>query len=148
MRTVPAQPRASWNGNARSKHRTAPGASDEERKEAVKQFGFIGQLPGARAMWRALDDLIAGSDDATGRLILETRTKETGTVRWLRVLGHKDIVEKLTNLPIIYADATLPLDLCALSARSQARLRSRRRGAAHAGHPGDRAAGRQVVAGA
>ena len=25
-----------------------PGASDEERKEAVKQFGFIGQLPAAR----------------------------------------------------------------------------------------------------
>ena len=39
-----------------------PGASDEEWKEAVKQFGFIGQLPARAAMWRALDDLIAGSE--------------------------------------------------------------------------------------
>ena len=62
-------------------------------------------------MWRALDDLIAGSDDATGRLILETSTTETGTVRWLRVIGHKDIAETLAGLPMIHADATLPLDL-------------------------------------
>lgn len=88
-----------------------PGASDEEWKEAVKQFGFVGQLPARAAMWRALEDLIACSDDATGRLILETSTTETGTVRWLRVQGHKDIVEALASLPLIHADATLPLDL-------------------------------------
>ena len=91
-----------------------PGASEEEWKEAVKQFGFIGQLPARAAMWRALEDLIAGSDavsDATGRLILETSTTETGTVRWLRVQGHKDIVETLAGLPLIHSDATLPLDL-------------------------------------
>jgi hypothetical protein len=95
-----------------------PGASDEEWKEAVKQFGFVGQLPARAAMWRALEDLIAGSDavsqgepDATGRLILETNTTETGTVRWLRVIGHKDTAETLAGLPIIHADATLPLDL-------------------------------------
>ena len=69
-------------------------------------------------MWRALDDLIAdssavsqGEPDATGRLILETSTTETGTVRWLRVIGHKDVAETLAGLPIIHADATLPLDL-------------------------------------
>lgn len=88
-----------------------PGASDEEWKEAVKQFGFIGQLPARAAMWRALEDLIAGSDNATGRLILETSTTETGTVRWLRVIGHRDIVQPLASLPIIHADATPPLDL-------------------------------------
>ena len=91
-----------------------PGASEEDWKEAVKQFGFIGQLPARAAMWRALEDLIAGSDavsDATGRLILETSTTETGTVRWLRVIGHKDVAETLADLPIIHADATLPLDL-------------------------------------
>ena len=42
-----------------------PGASDEEWKEAVKQFGFVGQLPARAAMWRALEDLIAGSDGMT-----------------------------------------------------------------------------------
>ena len=88
-----------------------PGASEEDWKEAVKQFGFIGQLPARAAMWRALDDLIAGSSDATGRLILETSTTETGTVRWLRVQGHKNVDETLIKLPIIHADATLPLDL-------------------------------------
>ena len=89
----------------------SPEASDEEWQEAVKQFGFIGQIPARAAMWRALDDLIAGSDDASGRLILETSTTETGTVRWLRVIGHKDIVDKFAGLPLIHADATLPLDL-------------------------------------
>ena len=89
----------------------SPEASDEEWQEAVKQFGFIGQIPARAAMWRALDDLIAGSDDASGRLILETSTTETGTVRWLRVIGHKDIVDKFADLPLIHADATLPLDL-------------------------------------
>ena len=88
-----------------------PGASDEDWKEAVKQFGFVGQLPARAAMWRALEDLIAGSNDATGRLILETSTTETGTVRWLRVQGHKDVVETFAGLPLIHADATLPFDL-------------------------------------
>ena len=54
----------------------SPEASDEEWQEAVKQFGFIGQIPARAAMWRALDDLIDGSDDASGRLILETSTTE------------------------------------------------------------------------
>ena len=32
-------------------------------------------------------------------------------MRWLRVQGHKDVAETLAGLPIIHADATLPLDL-------------------------------------
>ena len=89
----------------------SPGASNEDWERAVKQFGFIGQLPRRAAMWRALDDLIAGDDDATGRLLLDTRTAEDGTVRWLRVQRRKDIVAKFAGLPLILADATLPLEL-------------------------------------
>ena len=62
-------------------------------------------------MWHALGDLIAGSDDASGRLILDTRTTQSGTVRRLLVTGHKDIAETLAGLPLVYADATLPFDL-------------------------------------
>ena len=40
-----------------------------------------------------------------------TRTAEDGTVRWLRVQRRKDIVAKFAGLPIILADATLPLEL-------------------------------------
>ena len=92
-------------------HGLMPDASDEDRKAAVKKYGFMAQLPRRAAMWRALGDLIAGSDDASGRLILETRTTKSGTVRRLHVQGHKDIAETLAGLPLVYADATLPFDL-------------------------------------
>jgi hypothetical protein len=126
-----------------------PGASDEDWKEVVKQYGFVGQLPARAAMWRGLEDLIAGSNDATGRLILETSTTETGTVRWLRVQGHKDVFEPARRPaadprrrhPAVRSRAQLPT-------KPQTRLRSRCRGPAHAGHPGDRDAGRQGGAGA
>lgn len=62
-------------------------------------------------MWRALDDLIAGNDDATGRLKIETSATQEGSQRYLRLLGRKEIAKKLASLPLIHADATLPLEL-------------------------------------
>ena len=88
-----------------------PGAGEETRQRAVKKFGFMGRLPRRAAMWHALDDLIAGSDEATGRLLIETSETKEGPQRYLRLLGRKEIADKLTRLPLIVADATLPFDL-------------------------------------
>ena len=115
-----------------------PGASDEERKEAVKQFGFIGRLPARAAMWRALGDLIAEQRRRhRAPACSKPSTTETGTVRWLRVLGHKDIAETLDQ-PADHPRRRHPAarSRAQLSAKPQARLRSRHRGPAHAGHPG------------
>ena len=88
-----------------------PDADDEARSGAVKKFGFFGRLPRRAAMWRALDELIAGDEDATGRLKLETVDTADGPMRYLRILGAKKIAEKLLDLPIMVADATLPFGI-------------------------------------
>jgi hypothetical protein len=71
----------------------------------------MGQLRRRHRMWRTLHELIAGSEEATGRLKIETIKTKDGPVRCLRLLGRKDIAEKLIGLPIIVADATLPLEI-------------------------------------
>ena len=88
-----------------------PGADDEERKKAVEKFGFLGQLPRRHQMWRVLDGLIAGDEEATGRLKIETIKTKDGPVRYLRLLNCKEIKAKLLDLPMIIADATLPLEI-------------------------------------
>ena len=88
-----------------------PGASAEQRKAAVEKFGFMGQLRRRHRMWRTLHELIAGSEETTGRLKIETIKTKDGPVRCLRLLGRKDIADKLIGLPIIVADATLPLEI-------------------------------------
>jgi hypothetical protein len=88
-----------------------PNASAEQRQNALKQFAFMGQLPRRAAMWHALDELISGEAQTTGRLRLETITTKEGSVRYLRVIGRKDIDETLAGLPLIHADATLQIDI-------------------------------------
>ena len=62
-------------------------------------------------MWKALEDLINGNDDATGRLILETEETDEGEQRYIRVLTRKEILPKFTTLPIVHLDATMPFEL-------------------------------------
>jgi hypothetical protein len=88
-----------------------PDASAEQRQNALKQFAFMGQLPRRAAMWHALDELISGEAQATGRLRLETSTTKEGSVRYLRVNGRKDINKTLAGLPLIHADATLRIGI-------------------------------------
>jgi hypothetical protein len=45
-----------------------PDASAAQRQNALKQFAFMGQLPRRAAMWRALDELISGEAQTTGRI--------------------------------------------------------------------------------
>ena len=55
--------------------------------------------------------LIAGDEEATGRLKIETIKTKDGPVRYLRLLNYKEIKAKLLDLPMIIADATLPLEI-------------------------------------
>ena len=87
----------------------SPDSSPERLREVRKQFGFMGQIPRRAAMWAELHELIVGAD--SGRLVIESETTSEGTVRWLRVLGRKDIDEKILDLPLIHADATMEVSL-------------------------------------
>ena len=88
-----------------------PNSADEERKKAVRRYGFLKRIPKRWAMWKALEDLINGKDDATGRLILETEETDDGEQRYIRVLTRKDIIDDFSALPLIHLDATMPFDL-------------------------------------
>jgi hypothetical protein len=89
----------------------SPDASDDIRQKAVIKYSFLGRIPKRAAIWRALHDLIESSEPATGRLKLETVETDEGRQRYIRVLGRKEIAEKLIGRPMIVSDATLPLEL-------------------------------------
>lgn len=88
-----------------------PGLDEKEMKKLANKFGFLGQLRRRAAMWNKLDELIAGSDEISGQLRLETTTTEEGSVRQLRIMGAKKIAMRIIKMPIIHADATLQYDL-------------------------------------
>ena len=88
-----------------------PNSGEEDRRKAVKKFGFLKRIPKRWAMWKALENLINGNDDATGRLILETEETDDGGQRYIRVLTRKEILHKFASLPIVHLDVTMPFDL-------------------------------------
>ena len=92
-------------------HGVKPDASPEQRDDAVKRFGFLAQIKPRVEMWHAVGELLDGTEAATGRLRIETVTTKEGSIRWLYISGRKRIDKRLMRLPIIYADATLPLEL-------------------------------------
>jgi hypothetical protein len=88
-----------------------PGAGEETIRKQAKQFGFLGQLPKRATMWRAVEELLSGPDDATGRLRTELRTTADGSVLYLKLNGRRDIHERIAGLPVIALDATLNIDI-------------------------------------
>jgi hypothetical protein len=88
-----------------------PGAGEETYRRQAKQFGFLGQLPKRAAMWRAVEELLSGPDDATGRLRTELRTTADGSVLYLKLNGRREIHARIAGLPVIALDATLNLDI-------------------------------------
>jgi hypothetical protein len=54
-----------------------PGAGEEMCRRQAKQFGFLAQLPKRAAIWQAVEELLSGPDDATGRLRTEMKTTKT-----------------------------------------------------------------------
>jgi len=89
----------------------SPGAGEETCRRQAKQFGFLGQLPKRAAMWQAVEELLTGPFDATGRLRTEIQTTTDGSVLYLRLHRRRDIHPLIAELPIIALDATLKLDI-------------------------------------
>jgi hypothetical protein len=92
-------------------HGVKPDATPEQRDEAVKRFGFLAQIKQRVEMWHAVGELLNGTEAATGQLRIETVTTKEGSIRWLYISGRRRIDKRLMRLPIVYADATLPLEL-------------------------------------
>jgi hypothetical protein len=62
-------------------------------------------------MWRAVEELLSGDDDATGRLRTELKTTKDGSVLSLRINGRHDVHESIDRLPVIVLDATLSIEI-------------------------------------
>ncbi|WFU45826.1 hypothetical protein QA640_44160 (plasmid) [Bradyrhizobium sp. CB82] len=88
-----------------------PQSSEETAKARVKEFRFLGQLGKRAAMWRAIEELLSGPDEATGRLRIVMKNTKDGTVLCLRINGRRDIHERIAGLPVIVLDATLHLEI-------------------------------------
>ncbi|WP_370990932.1 hypothetical protein [Bradyrhizobium sp. DN5] len=88
-----------------------PESSEETAQARVKEFRFLGQLGKRAAMWRAVEELLSGPDDATGRLRIVMKNTKDGAVLCLRINGRRDIHERIAGLPVIVLDATLHLEI-------------------------------------
>lgn len=88
-----------------------PDSSIEERRRKATELAFHGQLARRAAMWRAVDELLTGEAEVSGRLKLEDRQTSEGTVRKLRLLGREELHDSITALPIVHADATMTADI-------------------------------------
>jgi putative DNA primase/helicase len=88
-----------------------PQSSEETAKACAKEFRFLGQLSKRAAMWRAVEELLSGPDEATGRLRIVMKATKDGAVLCLRINGRRDIHTRIAELPVIVLDATLSLDI-------------------------------------
>jgi putative DNA primase/helicase len=88
-----------------------PGAGEETCRRQAKQFGFHGQLPKRVAMWQAVEELLSGPFDATGRLRTEMKTTADGSVLYLKLNGRRDVHERIAKVPVMALDATLNIDV-------------------------------------
>ena len=125
-------------------HGVKPDATPEQRRTRSRRFGFLAQIKRRVEMWRAVGELLNGTEDATGRLRIETVTTKDGSMQMAVHLGaqtHRQAADAAADHlrrrhAAAGADALLP-------AQARTRARSRDCRAARAPHPGDRASGRQ-----
>jgi putative DNA primase/helicase len=89
----------------------SPGAGEEMQKARAKEFGFLAQIPKRAAMWQAVEEVLSGPNDATGRLRTEIKTTADGSVLCLKLNGRRDIHQRIAELPVIVLDATLKIDI-------------------------------------
>lgn len=88
-----------------------PDTSADERCRLVEQYKYMRQMRRRAWMWTALEEFLNGNQEIAGRLILETVTENGVAVRYLRVLGKKEIHETFTRLPLLHGDATMEIEL-------------------------------------
>ena len=84
-----------------------PGAPENDLKACKEQFAFLAQLPRRAAMWHAVQELLEGDADASGRLRVEMRSTPLGSVRKLHINGRREVSKGFAELPIVVLDATL-----------------------------------------
>ncbi|MBR1300598.1 hypothetical protein [Bradyrhizobium sp. AUGA SZCCT0042] len=88
-----------------------PSSSEETAKARAKEFRFLGQLGKRASMWRAVEELLSGPDEATGRLRIVMKNTKDGAVLCLRINGRREIHQKIAKLPVAVLDATLSLEI-------------------------------------
>jgi len=88
-----------------------PQSSEETAKALAKEYRFLGQLGKRAAMWRAVEELLSGPDEATGRLRIVMKNTRDGAVLCLRINGRRDIHKRIAELPVLVLDATLNLEI-------------------------------------
>jgi hypothetical protein len=88
-----------------------PDDSQETRNDIAERNRFQGQIKSRAAMWRALDELLSGEHETTGRLYLLTDTSDAGSVRYINVRRRKELHKDVLALPIVHMDATLDIEI-------------------------------------
>lgn len=85
-----------------------PGMAPDARKEAVAVAMVNATLPRRAGIWRALEDLLIGTETHTGRLEIGTRTDAAGSSRVVLLHTRRDLQEAVTAGPVLVLDATMP----------------------------------------
>jgi putative DNA primase/helicase len=88
-----------------------PQTGEEQAKAIAKEFRFLGQLSKRAAMWHAVDGLLSGTDDATGRLRVVMKNTKDGAVLCVRINGRREIHQRIAKLPVVVLDATLNVEI-------------------------------------
>ena len=88
-----------------------PDTPAEKRVILAKQHKFLRQILRRARMWDAQEEFLNGDEEIAARLILETVSENGIAVRYLRVLGKKEIHETFTRLPVLHGDATMEIDV-------------------------------------
>jgi hypothetical protein len=88
-----------------------PESSAETAKARAEEFQFLGQLGKRSAMWHAVEELLSGPDEATGRLRIVMKSTKDGAVLCLRINGRREIHKRIAELPVVVLDATLSLEI-------------------------------------
>ena len=98
-------PRATLNGAARSICPCGPARRKITSRHAGSNTRF---LPNCRAaMWHAVQELLEGDAEASGRLRVEVRATPFGSVRKVYINGRREVNGGLSDIPIVVLDATL-----------------------------------------
>jgi putative DNA primase/helicase len=86
-----------------------PGMSPEARKAAVRRAAVNATLPRRAGIWKALEDLLTGTETHSGRLELGLKTDATGSCRVILLHSRRDLRDIVIESPILLLDATMPL---------------------------------------
>jgi hypothetical protein len=84
-----------------------PGMSPEARKKGMERAAGNISIPRRVGVWAALEELLTGEVEQTGRLQLGTRTDPEGASRIVLLHSRRDIRDSIIKLPQLHLDATM-----------------------------------------